>query len=105
METSNELAGLIEKLVEEKVDEKMQVLEATYFAKAKQTLFTIKELADRWGCSEKTVAIYLKQGKVEPVDKSGRHYLYDLAEAEKAKQNYTKQALVNQKLNYRMKAM
>lgn len=105
METSNELAGLIEKLVEEKVDEKMQVLEATYFAKAKQTLFTIKELADRWGCSEKTVAIYLKQGKVEPVDKSGRHYLYDLAEAEKAKQNYTKQALVNQKLNYRMRAM
>ncbi|EME3581515.1 helix-turn-helix domain-containing protein [Enterococcus faecium] len=105
METSNELAGLIEKLVEEKVDEKMQVLEATYFAKAKQTLFTIKELADKWGCSEKTVAIYLKQGKVEPVDKSGRHYLYDLAEAEKAKQNYTKQALVNQKLNYRMKAM
>ncbi|EPM7559686.1 MerR family transcriptional regulator [Enterococcus faecium] len=105
METSNELAGLIEKLVEEKVDEKMQVLEATYFAKSNQTLFTIRELANKWGCSEKTVAIYLKQGKVEPVDKSGRHYLYDLAEAEKAKQNYTKQALVNQKLNYRMKAM
>ncbi|EMF0299941.1 helix-turn-helix domain-containing protein [Enterococcus hirae] len=105
METSSELAGLIEKLIEEKVDEKMQVLEATYFAKAKQTLFTIKELADKWGCSEKTVAIYLKQGKVEPVDKSGRHYLYDLAEAEKSKQNYTKQALVNQKLNYRMRAI
>lgn len=105
METSNELAGLIEKLVEEKVDEKMQVLEATYFAKSNQTLFTIRELANKWGCSEKTVAIYLKQGKVEPVDKSGRHYLYDLAEAEKAKQNYTKKALVNQKLNYRIRAM
>lgn len=105
METSNELAGLIEKLVEEKVDEKMQVLEATYFAKSNQTLFTIRELADKWGCSSKTVDTYLKQGRVEPVDKSGRCYLYDLAEAEKAKQNYTKKVLVNQKLNYRMRAM
>ncbi|VEE82190.1 MerR family transcriptional regulator [Enterococcus hirae] len=105
METSSELAGLIEKLVEEKVEEKMQVLESTYFAKSKQTLFTIKELADKWGCSAKTVDIYLKQGKVEPVDKSGRYYLYDLAEAEKAKQNYTKKVLVDQKLNYRMRAM
>ena len=105
METSNELAGLIEKLVEEKVDEKMQVVQATYFAKSKQTLFTTKELADKWGCSAKTVDTYLKQGKVEPVDKSGRHYLYDLVEAEKAKQNYTKKVLVNQKLNYRMRAM
>lgn len=105
METSNELAGLIEKLVEEKVDEKMQVLEATYFAKSKQTLFTTKELADKWGCSAKTVDTYLKQGKVEPIDKSGRYYLYDLVEAEKAKQNYTKKVLVNQKLNYRMRAM
>lgn len=105
METSRELAGLIEKLIEEKVDERIQVLEATYFAKAKQTLFTIKELADKWGCSAKTVDTYLKRGKVEPVDKSGRHYLYDLVEAEKAKQNYTKKALVNQKLNYHMRAM
>ncbi|EGP5128716.1 MerR family transcriptional regulator [Enterococcus faecium] len=105
VETSSELAGLIEKLIEEKVDERIQVLEATYFAKAKQTLFTIKELADKWGCSAKTVATYLKQGKVEPVDKSGRHYLYDLVEAEKAKQNYTKKVLVDQKLNYRMRAM
>lgn len=105
METSNELAGLIEKLVEEKVDEKMQVLEATYFAKSNQTLFTIRELADKWGCSSKTVDTYLKKGRVEPVDKSGRYYLYDLVEAEKAKQNYTKKVLVNQKLNYRMRAI
>lgn len=105
METSSELAGLIEKLIEEKVDERIQVLEATYFAKSKQTLFTIKELANKWDCSEKTVDIYLKQGGVEPVDKSGRCYLYDLAEAEKAKQSYTKKVLVDQKLNYRMRTM
>lgn len=105
METSSELAGLIEKLVEEKVDERMQVLEATYFAKSKQTLFSIRELADKWGCSAKTVDTYLKQGGIEPVDKSGRYYLYDLTEAEKAKQNYTKKVLVDQKLNYRMRAM
>ncbi|MGL9945695.1 hypothetical protein IGJ63_000804 [Enterococcus sp. DIV1375a] len=52
MSVKEELANVIEKMVEEQVSEQMRIIEEKYFAKSKQTRFTQAELAEKWGCSK-----------------------------------------------------
>lgn len=83
----------------------LEKVEELYFAKSKQTLFTKKELAEKWGCTVVTVGTYLNVSGVEPVDKSGKKFLFDLNQAEEAKRDYTKRTLVKHKLETRARVM
>lgn len=85
MNPSEELANVIEKMVDEMVDEKLKILEETYFAKSKQTSFTKAELADKWGCSVPTVNRIIKNAKLKPCGKSGKELLFDIDLAQEAK--------------------
>lgn len=83
----------------------LETVEELYFAKSKQTLYTKKELAKRWGCTTPTVDNYLKTCCVQPVDKSGKEFLFDLEEAEESKRIYTKEKLSEHRIETRVRAM
>ncbi|MGM0122695.1 hypothetical protein IGI37_000060 [Enterococcus sp. AZ194] len=103
--TSLELANVIEKMVKEQVSEHMKILEDTYFAKSKQTIFTTSELCDRWGCSKVTVATILKHGNVKPISKRGKEHEYNIEQAEQAKRSYDKNVLHQHELSVKVRAM
>lgn len=105
MTTTEELANVIKKMVAEQVSEQMKVLEETYFAKSKQTLFTKSELADKWGCEVGTVNRILKNADVKPVGKRGKEFEYPLELAEEAKEHHDHKELEKHKLNWKMRAM
>lgn len=105
MSLSEELANVIEKMLDEKLDEKVKILEDTYFAKSKQTLFTKAELAKKWGCSVETVDKKLKKAGVKSVGKRGSELEFKLDEAEEAKALYDGEQLHNHELNWKMRAM
>lgn len=103
--TSQELASIIEKMINEQVSEQMKILEDTYFAKSKQTLFTKEELANKWGCSEVTVGRILKADDVKPKEKSGKSFLFDIKEAEEAKRIYDGEQLYKHEVNQKAKVI
>lgn len=105
MNTSEELANAISKILDEKLEEKMKVLEDTYFAKSKQTLFTKAELAEKWGCSKSTVAHILKDYHVEPVGKRGKEHEFEFEQAKEAKRNHDGEKLHRHELSWKMRAM
>ncbi|MGM0169906.1 hypothetical protein IGI39_004926 [Enterococcus sp. AZ135] len=105
MNLSEELANVIEKMVDEMVDEKLKILEETYFAKSKQTLFTKAELSEKWGCTVGTVDKKLKKAGVKSVGKRGSELEFKLDEAEEAKAFYDGEQLHNHELNWKMRAM
>ena len=105
MTTSEELAHVIEKMLDEKLDEKMKVIEDTYFAKARQTLFTKAELADEWGCSTGTAGRILREYGVRPIGKQGKSHVFDIESAKEAKAYHDGKELSNHELNWKMRAM
>lgn len=92
-------------LIEENNDAQLKALEETYFAKSKQTLFTMAELAKKWKCSKQTVDKILKESNIDPIGKSGKEHLYDIDQALDAKQSYDGETLHQHKLNWKMRAM
>lgn len=105
MNLSEELANVIEKMLDEKLDEKVKILEETYFAKSKQTLFTKAQLADKWGCTVGTVHKILKKAGVKSVGKRGSELEFKLDEAVEAKALYDGEQLHNHDLNWKMRTM
>lgn len=105
MTTTEELANVIEKMVAEKISEQMKVLEETYFAKSKQTLFTKAELAEKWGCVISTVDVILKEKSVFPKGKRGKEFEYDVEQAQEAKDYHDGKILNKHELNWKMRAM
>ena len=105
MKTSEELAIVIEKLITEEVSNQMEILEETYFAKSQQTLFTLQELADKWGCSKGHVHRILKKYNVEPIGKRGKENEYDGSRAEEVKAIHDGKVIYQDKLDWKMRAM
>lgn len=105
MELANELSDVISRMIAEQVAEQMKILEDIYFAKAKQSCFTIVELASRWGCCNATATNILKNSSVEPISKRGRENEYSIEEAEKAKQSYEQSKFLGKKLEQKVRAM
>lgn len=105
MKASERLVVDIEELIDEKVNERMKILEDTYFAEKNQTQFTTSELAAKWGCSKKHVQTVLKDGGVKPVGKRGHEHEYDGAAAQSAKDEYDSKVLYNRRISNKLKAM
>lgn len=105
MSTAEELKNILSRLVSEEVTEQMKILEETYFAKSKQTIFTKAELAERWGCSTATVSTALKKANVNPVGKRGKEHEYNLEDAENAKSSHDGKVLADHELSWRVRAM
>ncbi|HBI2020717.1 TPA: MarR family transcriptional regulator [Enterococcus faecalis] len=105
MSVKEELANVIEKMVEEQVSEQMRIIEEKYFAKSKQTRFTQAELAEKWGCSKGYVHRLLKQQGIKPIGKRGKEYEYEISEAEKVKAVYDNEVLYQEQLNWKIRAM
>ncbi|KAF1295153.1 hypothetical protein BAU15_05215 [Enterococcus sp. JM4C] len=103
--TSQELANIIEKMINEQVSEQMKILEDTYFAKSKQTLFTKEELANKWRCSITTTHRILKASNIKPKEKSGKNFLFDIEKAEEAKSSYDGEELRKHELNRKVQTM
>lgn len=92
-------------MITENNNEQMKILEDTYFAKSKQTLFTKEELANKWGCSITTAHRILKASNVKPKEKSGKNFLFDIEKAEKAKSSYDGEELRKHELNRKVQTM
>ncbi|MEB7428341.1 MarR family transcriptional regulator [Enterococcus faecalis] len=105
MSVKDELANVIEKMVEEQVSEQMRIIEEKYFAKSKQTRFTQAELAEKWGCSKGYVNRLLKKYGIEPIGKRGKEYEYDGDQAEEVKAVYDDEVLYQEQLNWKIRAM
>lgn len=105
MTPKEELANVIEKMVDEKVSQQIKVLEDTYFAKSKQTLFTRSELADKWGCSVVTVNRIIKNARVEPTSKRGKEFEYDIEIAQEAKNYHDNKELKKHELSVKANGM
>ena len=105
MSTAEELANVIEKMIADQVSEQMKVLEETYFAKSKQTLFSKMELAEKWNCSISTVSRILENLNVKPIGKRGKVFEYSIEDAEEAKRNHDKVALKDHELSVRARSM
>nr|DAM28516.1 MAG TPA: Protein of unknown function (DUF3853) [Caudoviricetes sp.] len=103
--TTDELANMIKRMVDEIVDEKMKVIEDTYFAKSKQTLFTKAQLAEKWGCSVGTVDKILKNGGVEPVAKRGKNFEYPIVLAQEAKDYHDSRGIKDHQVSVRARAI
>ncbi|MFG5562685.1 MarR family transcriptional regulator [Enterococcus sp. DIV1444a] len=86
-------------------EEALKETEETYFAKSKQTFFTLQELADKWGCSKGHVHRILKKYNVEPIGKRGKENEYDGSQAEEVKAIHDGKVIYQDKLNWKMRAM
>lgn len=92
-------------MLSEHNDEQLKIVEETYFAKSKQTLFTKAELADEWGCENQKVDRILKKAGVDPISKRGKEFEFDIDLAQKAKNQYDGEILHKHELNWKMRAM
>lgn len=93
------------KCIEENNESQLKVVEDTYFAKSKQTIFTRAELAKKWGCSARLVTQILSDHKVKPIGKKGKEHEFDIEQAQEAKDKHDNQKLDNHELSVRMRAM
>ncbi|WP_321388725.1 hypothetical protein [uncultured Enterococcus sp.] len=93
--TDSELAEILNR-AEQLRNQKTELLQrkvyiemnADLYAKTRQTKFTKKELCDRWKCSG-TYFQWIKNAcQLEPVEQEGRILVYDIEEAEQAREDY-----------------
>jgi len=63
-------------------------MNADIYAKTKQTKFTKKELCKRWKCSGTYFDWIKKATELKPSEQNGRILIYDIEEAEQAKEEY-----------------
>lgn len=92
-------------MMAENNNSQLKVVEDTYFAKSKQTIFTMDELASKWECSTVTVSRILKKYKVKPIGKRGKSHEFDLTEAVEAKNTWDGEALHQHDVSWKMRAM
>ncbi|WP_321382700.1 MarR family transcriptional regulator [uncultured Enterococcus sp.] len=93
------------KCLEENNESQLKIVEETYFAKSKQTIFTKAELAKKWSCSTRLVSQILNDHEVKPVGKRGKEHEFDIEQAQAAKENHDKRVLRAHELSMKIRAM
>jgi len=94
-DTDSQLAATLNQ-VEQLRDQKIELLQrkvyiemhADLYAKTKQTMFTKKELCERWRCSRTHFDNIKRVCELKPVDKLGQNFVYNIEAAEQAKADF-----------------